>query len=206
MFAGEANVSRACIGHSLSGVSCDYVYGGRAMDMLTPAGMGCFSWIGCWTSLRIGWSKNSYKVPHLSKEGKKCPCMYLQLRPHQNLEKYPYIYNIKIHDIFQKLSFKIISFKGWQIHWSLLIVRYMHVFVFIPVVFLISTVPCLAILCRPHLRLAVLTVLRLEPNSLGILAPGVQLYGVLGCFSFPRGHLYVLLETVHRVLLAVATF
>ena len=53
MFAGEANVSRACIGHSLSGVSCDYVYGGRAMDMLTPAGMGCFSWIGCCDSLGV---------------------------------------------------------------------------------------------------------------------------------------------------------
>ena len=61
----------------------------------------------------------------------------------------------------------------------LLIVRYMHVFVFIPVVFLISTVPCLAILCRPHLRLAVLTVLRLEPNSLGILAPVCSSMGFL---------------------------
>jgi hypothetical protein len=39
MFAGEANVSKSCRIRSLPGVSCDYIFGGKAMDLLTPAGM-----------------------------------------------------------------------------------------------------------------------------------------------------------------------
>ena len=48
-----------------------------------------------------------------------------------------------------------------------------------PVVYPTSTVPCLVILCQRHLRLAILTVLRLEPNSLGILAPVCSSMGFL---------------------------
>lgn len=43
MFAGEANVSKSCRIHSLPGVSCDYIFGGKAMDLLTPSGMALSS-------------------------------------------------------------------------------------------------------------------------------------------------------------------
>ena len=46
MFAGEANVSKSCRIHSLPGVSCDYIFGGKAMDLLTPSGMSPSSSIG----------------------------------------------------------------------------------------------------------------------------------------------------------------
>ena len=41
LFAGEANVSQMCRAAGLRGVSCDVLYGGRAMDLTTPAGMAC---------------------------------------------------------------------------------------------------------------------------------------------------------------------
>ena len=40
MFAGEANLSQSLRDARFPGVSCDISYGGRAMDLLTPAGMG----------------------------------------------------------------------------------------------------------------------------------------------------------------------
>ena len=49
MFAGEANVSKSLHIHSLPGVSCDYIYGGKAMDLLTPAGMALSSSKVCQT-------------------------------------------------------------------------------------------------------------------------------------------------------------
>lgn len=53
MFAGEANVSKACLERSLPGVSCDYIYGGRAMDLTTPAGMAFFFCYNLWNMLRL---------------------------------------------------------------------------------------------------------------------------------------------------------
>ena len=42
MFAGQANVSTAILSRGVPGVSCDCIYGGKAMDMTTTAGMAFF--------------------------------------------------------------------------------------------------------------------------------------------------------------------
>ena len=39
MFAGQANVSQSLRSAGYPGVSCDVLYGGKAMNLLTPAGM-----------------------------------------------------------------------------------------------------------------------------------------------------------------------
>jgi hypothetical protein len=119
MFAGEAIVSKSCRIRSIPGVSCDYIFGGKAMDLLTPAGMS----------------------PSSSNGG------FL-------------------------LMIMIVCEYGWHAHichWDSLSAPS----ILLPFQCASSLGPSLA------LRLAILAVLRLEPDSLGILAPVCSSMGFL---------------------------